>query len=403
MCEKLKDYSDEELVSLSQKDIDKFRSQCIWECPKCGFSCTYDDSKEITESAYVHEMKCIMRDYDKKSSDYCGEKMVLNSTGEQSFHSSYFSELFGRYEGKIIKESIASASVDSFEEIYSCLTSVFTKVVGMFARDSSFKKTSNKWFSSFFWQSVKHRVIDIKKTNSYSKRSPSVQCECCHKFVGQITTKHLSTAGHQDIFERVLEKFGTHILKESGEDKYYNSHESLRSRAIIIGQMAYTNMEKKERKTLLNSEILKAYYDLYPNAYFKNRILSTNEKISEDSEVEVEDYNNNDVLGYHSNAYDDFVDQMSVRGIMDNIISIVFEEGDGLNLISNYFTEDLSDPEKIKIIKSVLIEKSISQKLKNTESDKSYSCVKDGFTSTVLKIVRENKKFKTFLNKEICI
>jgi len=389
--------TDEELVALSQTDIDNYRKKCTWECPLCGFTISYQDSLKKNNSIYIHEIRC--NNFMGKKE--CKGKMVLKNSIGEKLDSIYFNELFFRYKSKMMKESRNYQNIDSFEEIYSSLISLFIKVVGMFAREEKWEKTGNKWFSSFFWRAVKNKIIDIRKMKNYNKRSPSVRCAICGKEIGQITAKHLMKNGHEKIFDRMIFEYGNTILYDSGENNYYSDNESLSKRAVFIGMTAFNKMNTKEKRDFYNSESLKVYYSLYPQSYFKNTILSTNQSIGDEDSGDIEDMDNDSVTEKCNTDYENIISKLNTRDTVNNIVSAMIKNRQNIKLLNNYFNEGIEEKIKIKIIKQVLFDKISYLHLKNVDSDDNYGEVKKGFTSMLLKIVKSNEECRKIIYDEI--
>ena len=327
--------------------------------------------------------------------------MILKNDGGKKLDSIYFNELFFRYKDKMMSESRNYANIDSYEEIYSSLISLFIKVVGVFAREEKWEKTGNKWFSSFFWRAVKNKIIDIRKMRNYSKRSPSVTCAICGKDIGQITAKHLMKEGHEEIFDKMILDYGKSILIDSGESNYYVNDNDYCKRAKFIGMTAYEKMDVKEKRDFYNSESLKVYYSLYPQSYFKNIVLSTNQSINDEDSSDIEDMDNLSVTEGCNNDYENIIGRLSTSDTVNSLVSVMIRNRQNINLLNNFFNEDIEDALKVKIIKQVLFDKISYVKLKNVDSDDNYGEVKKGFTSALLKIVKTNEECRKIIYDEI--
>lgn len=391
---------DEELVYLAQKDIDIYRSKCFWRCPMCGHTMSYVDSLAEMESPYVHEMKCTNMIKNKKGDLIkCNSRMILERPGNSSFESEYFDELFARHNKNIMSESsFFDINSDSFSEVYSALCLVFFKSVAMFARTGNMTKTSNKWFKSFLYMGMKNKMVDLRKTSSYVKRAPSVRCACCGKDVGQITVKHLKTKGHEEIFNTMIEDSGKISMDESGEIFYFSNHQvdEIKKRAISIGMAHWEYLNEKDKKEFFKERALKTYYQLYPNAYFKNTILSTNETLNDDSDFDIESQQSK--ISQADIACDDrMLDNMNIDSAVDIIMDITFGNIEAIQSLNSYFDDSYNEEKKSKIIKQILKDKISYIKLKNVESDRSYKGVSEGLTSAIFKMVKSDKECKRII------
>lgn len=372
------DYNDDQLVRLAQEDILKFRSNCDWYCDDCGCKVSYSKSLKDNQTNYVHDLKC----------EPCSKKMILRERNKKEFHSAHFNEIFARYQDMIIQHSVKSGKyIDSPDEVYSFLCSAFLKIVAMFDLDSSLKKTSEKWFSSFVWKSLRNKLFDLKKTNSYHKRTPLVQCHVCRERLGQITVKHLLEEGHEVILEKILFDYGVNAMKDSGEYQYYDCYsDEYHDRCLYVGAMAYASMEKKERKQAFEKDCIRVYNAMFPDSYFRNSIVSINTPIDEDSGADIEDFNNDSVLGRNYNVADD----LNLKGMIDNLVSI-FYKGENYKVLNKFFNEDLTKEEKKQVISSIVYDKSNFSKISNSELDETFDYVKPGLSSEIFRLIKQNK------------
>lgn len=394
---KLNDYTNEELVKLAQKDIDEYRYSCEWECQECGYVLSYKNSLSLKEQPYIHELKC--PNSFLREEKICGHKMILTRENGVSLNSIYFNELFARFQSKLMSES-KKVRAENFEEVYSSLCSNFMKIVAMFAR-GEFTQTSIRWFSSFVQTSISNKIVDIHKMLNYNKRSPTVKCALCGKEVGQITAKHLSKEGHSKLFDKIFIDRGKHALSDSGEDFYYDKNsEDYFKRCYFLGENYCLQLTKKEKKVFYNEECLKTYNMMFPNSYFKNKIISTNENINSDSDSDFESEGlcNDSVFGDYS---DDIVDRINIDNIVETFMDLVFENDIYLSGLDNYF-EDIPKGEKIKIIREILYEK-ISYKIRSSELDQNYADkgVREGLTVAIFRMLKNSKKCRDFVLSEV--
>lgn len=396
--QKFSQIEDEELVAFAQKDIDAYRSKCIWKCPMCGHSMSYVDSLLEVESPYVHEMKCTNLVESKKGDLVkCNTKMILERKDNLSFHSEYFDELFARHNKAIVGEAkFFDINNDFFNEVYSALCLVFFKSVAMFARTGNMTKTSNKWFKSFLYIGMKNKMVDLRKTSSYTKRTPSVRCACCDKEVGQITVRHLKGKGHEIIRDTIILNIGMTSLNESGEAFYYKDPASLEKRAMSIGLAHWESLKDKQKKEIFKSQALKVYYELYPNAYFKNTILSTNESLTEDSDFDLESQQSKS-SSMDVACEDRMLDDLNINSAVDIIMDITFGKMEAVESLGSYFDDSYDEEGRIDIIRQILTDKISYTKLKNVESDRSFKGVSEGLTSAIFKMVKSDREAKKLI------
>lgn len=392
----LKKLSDEELVEVSQKDIDDYRNSCYWECPECGHCVDYSDMLNIKGKEYIHESRCINNIVNPKNRNIkiCNSNMILKNKDNRKLDSKAFDVLYERYLSKIKNESFNQRNADTYEEVYSILSSVFPKIVCMFARNGM-KKTSDKWFSSFFWRSIKNRIIDIKKTNSYTKRTPNVICECCGESVGAINVPHLMGDGHENVLNEMFRIHGHTVMVESGEINYYDQKD-IDSRAISIGKKLFE--KTNDKKKFYENYCYKAYYSLYPNSYFKNKIMSTNTRIREDGEgegTEVGDFNNENVLGDKA-IYSDFISRLDTDVLIRKIANTILEKNN--KRISNFFNDKANEEDKRCTIENILSSQIsyIGNRSRNIKKDS-----EGKLSSAIMKILKEDKKYKEIIYSEI--
>jgi len=362
--ESLSEFSDFELVRLSQNDIDMYRKRCVWICPSCGCRMPYLDSLLVCGEYYVHSMKCARMIKRSNKSDYkvCNKGMILKHLYDLSFDSIYFNELFARYQDRLIYESRKSHFIDAPDEVYCFLLGAFTKIVGKFAREKSFQSQSDKWFSSFFWTSIQHKLADLQKTASYLKRTPPVRCEITGKEVGQITSKHLYKEA-KDVIER-------EIILRSGE--------------------TYFSKSEKERKEIFNAESLGIYAEMFPNSYIKNQIVSLNQEINEDTDSEILEISNNSVFGNNESDMEHLITKDTIRTLSKIVMKGLGEE--------SCFEEGLTEGEKTDVIEKIIQAKIDSCGEDNFNEmliDLNIKGAKIGLTSDVLYFLKNNKECRT--------
>lgn len=390
---------DEELVAFVQKDIDIFRSKCFWRCSMCGHTMSYLDSLAEMETPYVHEMKCTNMVENKRGDIIqCKTKMVLESPNNDTFKSEYFNELFARHNKTIMNEAnFFDVNSDAFNEVYSALCLVFFKSVAMFARTGNMTKTSNKWFKSFLYMGMKHKMVDLRKTSSYVKRTPSVRCAVCEKEVGQITVKHLKSKDHEIIFDTMMENTGKTAMEESGEIFYFSGNpDALKKRAISIGLAHWESLVDKAQKEFFKERALKVYYQLYPNAYFKNTILSTNENLSDDGDFDIESQQSK-AFSTDVACEDRMLDDLNINSAVDIIMEITFGKTGAVQSLNSYFDDSCNEEKQEDIIRQIVKDKISYTKLKNVESDRSYDGVSEGLTSAIFKMVKSDKECKKLI------
>ena len=380
----LKDIDDEVLVSLAQSDIDLYRHNCEWDCGNCGCVISYNASLAIYNTQYIHNTKC----------PKCKKPMGLRHNKNEHFHSDHFTELFARYQNKMISESIRCSNIESPDEIYSILSGFFMKIVGKFARDSFFTKKSNKWFSSYFFTSIKNRIADIKKTQNYNKRTPLIKCAICNNFVGQITAKHLMSDGHDVIVDSLIINLGIRLLIDSGEIEYYSENTDLiRDRCCFLADNYTSNMDRNQLETFLKSEVIKIYNELYPGHVTKNNILSTNAIVTsdEDGEVEFESF-----YSEKNHLYSMDSEKKDLHYVIDELVDKHVKED--MRSLKRFFKKNMSRDRKLEIIKNIIFDKSSYLKVTDKELDTQYQDeVKRGFTSKVMKLIGSKEECKTFL------
>lgn len=398
ICEtntKLKDHSDFDLVRLAQKDIDKFRNQCYWKCQQCGHELMSLDSLISFSEFYIHDIRCKNKIHRKSRHKICNSKMNLVNIYGNKMDSIYFNELFSRYQKRLVQESAGCSSIDHPDEIYSSLVTCFLKIVAQFARNKNLKEVSEKWFSSFFWQSIQNKISDLKKTNNYAKRCPPTQCKCCGKMVGQITQAHLKKDGHEEIMEYIYAQFGESLLY----DKRYTKCES-----IIAGKAYLDSISENKRKKIIECNLISAYTSMYPNSYIKNKIGSINDKISDD----FDSGELGDTLS--DNFFQDpksIIEEIDIGDKIKVMSSVIMD--DYSKEINKYFEKGQSIEDKIKTIEDVIRKKVNSYNFseENTgieEIDMYIEGVKTGFTNTVFSCLRKSVKCAQILGatKAIC-
>jgi len=387
--EKFKDYSDYKLILLCQKEMDEHRKECKWECLSCGMSFYYSNSLFIECSEYVHEMNCPnVLCNDSGHWKMCNEKMGLVHKSGNDFQSEYFNELFARYQNRLVVESRNASNVESPDEIYSILLETFMKTIYDFARESKLDEKSKRWFSSFFWVSVRNRIYDISKKYSSVKRSPNIECRICGKGFGRITIKHLLT--HKVIEDTIYSMIGS-----------YNTEKfTTNDKMISLGKSKFELLSKEDQKDALDGLTMKAYFYLFPDAQIANNMISINQKTNEGQESEILDVNTRNVFGERQNV----VEKIEFNNRVDSLIEIIISE-DFLKKHSKLFKRGTSEERKVEILKELFINKSMFLHDKNKEIDKSVENAKDGLTDALLKYIRESRKckkvLKNILRKEL--
>jgi len=388
---KFKDAKDEELVKQAQQETDEYRMYCDWTCPECKKSVSYIDSLLILDEIYIHETRAYALNIKCEKSDSCKKKMSLHRRDGKTFSSDAFEELFARYQGWIVHESERAKAIDSPEEIYGDLCAAFSKVVSMFARTGDFSKTSEKWFSSFFYKSIQNKISDIQKTKNYQKRSPLIKCEVCGDYIGKITSKHLLSEGHETFVKKLYIEIGEHILSDSGEIHYYDNRDEYERRALILGAMSLAKKDKREVIKKLISRALALYFDTYPNAKSKNYLLSTNMPIDEEENNTIEDTYCKSVTTVNPVGA---VEDIYIQETVNMLVEIFYDNNEkNSNLINRMFKSgDISLNKRKIIIKEIIFDKMSYHNLKNLELDKSYGAyVKSGFTSRILRMIKNDK------------
>lgn len=391
--EEFPEMSDEELALLSRYDIDKYRSQCFWECPTCGNIITYIDSLLIEREFYVHEMYC--RNFVKRRNRdvLCRGKMILRQEGEIEFYSPYFDALFNRVSSQILSETRIANTSESKEDVYSSLLFTFIKVIGMFARDEKYEKTSDKWFRSYAVRAMRNKISDIGKMGNYQKRTPLTKCEICGKKIGQIDPNHLLKKGHDIVLETIIKKLGRDILYSSGEIIYYkNNPDFIDQRSLYLGNINYYSRSKKNRTKLFRSESMNVYRDMFPSSYFKNALISTNEPVSRDSEGEVEHILNLDPI-FHGDH--NLIESINLKDLIDSVLAIVSSKSN--KIFNNYFLGTISADRKIDIVKKILLEKCICPKISNEELDNHFDFVKKGLTQKIINSIKKDPECRMLL------
>lgn len=393
----LSEYSDYDLVKLTQEDVDFYRSDCKWECKKCGCRFEYEDSLYLCGASYIHEMKCPNETKIKGRFKKCKGKMFLIRTDNVPFDSPFFNELFARYQDRIIWESMKSHSVDYPDEIYSTLISSFLKIVLQFARDENFTSKSDKWFSSFFWRSVQNKIADMQKMNTYNKRCPTVRCASCGKETGQITTRHLFSPGHDDVLEEVLVRYGRFIYEEKRKELL---PETLRKKALKIGRIYYNAQSKRDRKRIFESYCLESYSIMFPGALFKNNLSSLNSQISHDGDAEFEETVSESVFGSQKSPSEN----IEIDDVVDSIVEVVMAEKG--NRLDEFLKANLKKEELKEIISTVLHYKySFLNDSENSRVDSMIDQVKRGFTEKLLSIIRssDNCRISVLINDLVSV
>ena len=394
---KLKDVSDETLVSLCQEDIDLFRHSCVWECNICKNSISYSESLIELDEKYIHELKC--SNVKNTNRDKCKGFMSLKHKNDYNLNSIYFDELLARYQDKMISEAMSCKKIEDPYEVYSIIIGFFMKIIGKFARDKSFLKTSHKWFSTYFWTAMRNKTIDIRKSHNYIKRSPSVICEVCGKEVGQINSRHLFEKGHESLLEKVKYKLGDNSIKESGEINYYKdvSSKELHERCVRIGETIIDSMDQKSMKDFLSRELYKTYSEEYPHNVLKNTVVSLNETINESDSnaTELGDVlsKEKDLFNNNDNKYDEDIIYMS-GVLIKNIIE------PNIDKLREYFFINIDLERRVEIIRSIIINKTSYCNLSDKESDCDYKKeVKKGLTAAIFKLISSSDNIKETLGQ----
>jgi hypothetical protein len=389
------DLSDLELVRLFQKDVDEYRRTCWWVCPSCGCRVRYLDSLLIRGNYYVHVMRCPQEEVKKRGTVFSLCKSNMNLYHPKGIHldSVYFNELFARYQDTIIYESKKSWAIDSPDEIYSLLSVAFSKIVAQFARDKKFKSKTDKWFSSFFWSSIKNKIADLQKTKNYLKRTPAIKCMITGKTVGQITSRHLYKEAKEVIVGKIEERLGFRVLEESGEKIYYQGEKSklILKRAQFLGKKIYNSYPEKRQKEIFNRECIEIYIKMFPGAIIKNHILSINHVITEGdggNSSEIGDIidSRSDVLSEEKNTRQD----LEMKESIYKIVEITFNALAGNQ---DLFGKNLPDEKKEKIIAEVIKKKISYEKEGEVLDDVVIDMevgIRMGATSRIINFIREN-------------
>ena len=362
----LKDITDFELVRKSQKEVDEFRSKCYWKCsdPKCkGGTIKYVHSLIDSGSLYLHERRCQYTTKTNKRSVICNKKMILCGDDKQ-FDSIYFTELFARFQGWMIKESLNYSNIDSSDEIYCILVESFSKSVFQFARNihSNFSNKSDKWFSSYLWISGKNKLADLKKTKNYNKRNPLVKCLVCDQSVEQISGDHLLTAGHEEIFQDILPSY---------------------------------DIEDSRDLTFLKEECQEIYFRRYTKAYARNNVFSLNEKnlnkFDSEDNGEIGDIMSENVFSEKIDIYGNIDTKDKIECIADIIIEKYFRN------INRYFYYEPKS--KIReTIKETLVE--CLQGSEVDEYDKDLLSDEESLFKDISSIIRYDNECRILLGKE---
>ena len=368
--------------------VDMYRKDCDWVCGECGFTMSYIDSIIVREQPYVHEMRCINTVGEK--GNICNRKMHLHKDDGSSFSSSSFDRLYRKYQKNMIKESVNSSSVDNPNEIYSHISSCFMKIVGMFNRVGNLTKKSDKWFSSFFWQSVQNKIADLKKTNNYRKRAPVVKCALCDKDICQMTTKHLFSPGHEIIMDEILIEVGKNALFDSGEYRYYNEgDQEWRERCRYLGSLYLEKHSKEEQKKFYDKRAMNVYFRLFPKFNYQNEVLSVNNKISDDSELEMGEFKNEGVGQEEKFCDTSAVERMDMENLTNLIISKIMGSEINKKKIKSFFKRTVEDEECVEIMKKILYDKASFKTVKNIDLDKSFSEIrKIGLSAQIIKMAK---------------
>jgi len=348
-------------------------------------------------------MRCPQEVNRKNSSviSVCYKNMNLVHSLGYNLDSEYFNELFARYQDRLIFESKKSWAIDSPDEVYSILSSCFTKIVAQFARKKEFKSRTDKWFSSFFWSSIQNRIADLQKTRNYLKRTPPIQCQISGKILGQITSRHLYKEARKEITDKIVERMGRRILEDSGElsccFSIPESDEKIEKRSLMIGYNKFNSYSEKRRKEIFNLECIEIYMSMFPGCLIKNHVLSIHHPLSSDDNSEVEAVANIDVLSSPSDPIADF----ETRDLVSALSDVVFEEiGDEPDL----FSSEITDDQKRETI-LLIIEKKISYD--NEEDDDGLYCnmaidlelekTKVGATSFIIDFIRKSLRCREIM------
>ena len=397
----LENIEDEDLVSLAQEDIDIYRNECDWEC-SCGNRISYAKSINKLGVCYAHEIRCSdVVDISRKiENPNCKKPMILKNRSKNNFDSIYFNELFSRYQDRIIAEAAKCGTGEDPYDVYAILSGFFMKIVGKFARGGGFKKKSDSWFSSYFWRSIRNKTTDIRKTETYNKRSPTVRCPICEKNVGVINTKHLMSPGHEIIACRFFENIGRMIMEETGEIKYYKEGNELLERTLYLGKMNLLSMKPNDQKKIINTETLRIFNELFPGNIVKNMVFSTNDILYRDSEsaheTEIGDLceEEHSVLFSHR-------DDVDLRDVVKNIVEEYFKP----NIVKfrSHFYLKVETKRKLEIIENIIFDKS-SYNMSDKELDLDHKGeAKRGLTSALFKFIKKDKEIKNFLASKLYV
>jgi hypothetical protein len=387
---KLEEYSDFKLVRLSQRDIDNFRKNCYWKCNICGKEINYLDSLLIRSSYYVHEMRCPEKKDQKRSKKEksCNKKMKLIRRDGMVFSSIYFNELFARYQHRLIKESMDCSSIDYPDDVYSYLITAFSKIVPQFAREEELIERSDKWFSSFFWKSIQNKIADLNKTNNYSIRNPTITCSVCGQQVTQINKKHLMSEDHEEIYDYVIKGFGKNILLNSSNYVMKNTEEYDKL-CFQTGLEYIARFSEKTQLELIETECINAYMELYPGSFLKNKIMSINEKIGEDSEFA--DFATEDFFDKNQNTVED----LSLKNHIEQLTNIVIKNSINLKKYlknKELFKQTVNDSILLKIDYPEMDYDKIDDSLRN-------AC--KGFTKALISFIRRDKECRIYFEEII--
>jgi len=318
----------------------------------------------------------------------------LDHKTDIQFCSVHFDSLFVKYSKRMVRESMGCGMIDAPSEVYSLLSSSFMKIVGMFDRNTGLTKTSDKWFSSFFWRAIQNKIADLNKTNNYIKRTPFVKCAVCGKELGQITIKHLSLPGHEVIIEQIFFSMGKSIMEDSGEIIYY-SNDELKERACRIGEMIYYNKEKKEQKKFFSTEATKSYFSLFPNAFFRNEVVSTNRKVDHDSDSEMGDFEVDGVFSDTTNQ--SIIEDLNLKDMIESLIGMLFSSEENRIDLRLFFKTGTPLDKQKNVVRQILHDKSSYFHLKNKEVDSSIQEAKSGITDKVINLIKKDKECRMFL------
>jgi len=406
----LKGVEDYPLIKMAQEDIDKDRMKCYWLCSECGYIVEYKESLAVFDSYYIHELKCFNRLKKGRRGvirHECKSKMILIRPDNKGFDSIYFNELFARYQDRLIWESKKSFLIDSPDEVYSFLSGYFSKIVSQFAREKSFSSKSNKWFSSFFWKSIQNKIADLRKTNNYNKRRPTVKCQLCKKNVGQITPKHLWEKGHDRILKEIYLRLGLSIMDESKEilewEKKEATNTRIEKRARFLGRKSFINKSDKEQKKRFSYECLSIYTKMFPSAILKNYIMSINKTVLDsENSCEMIDLASEGVFGPITNGVDDIYLESMIDGLveivlteceekLDKYISINYDYNDWFNLFREIIFLE------VKGYGGDKTKKGNKKKSKINEVDFLVFGAKKGLTDNMFKFIKSNKKCRIYL------